>query len=204
MAIPDLKDNEVGTTSVVFRDVLFLTLACFLIIIVLLLPHIAVDQEKDKDEDPPGLVIVEISWQPKTHTDIDLWVKSPNDARAIGYSNQNGKGFNLLRDDLGSDNDPLPENYENAYARGLTDGEYIVNVHAYSDRDNALPLRVYCAGRVKGSHSSTVIGKKVVILKRLYQEITVFRFVLKDGRLDGRVYDVPIKLRSSTTTPESQ
>ena len=204
MAIPDLKDNEVGTTSVVFRDVLFLTLACFLIIIVLLLPHIAVDQEKDKDEDPPGLVIVEISWQPKTHTDIDLWVKSPNDARAIGYSNQNGKGFNLLRDDLGSDNDPLPENYENAYARGLADGEYIVNVHAYSDRDKALPLRVYCAVRVKGSHSSTVIGKKVVILKRLYQEITVFRFVLKDGRLDGLVYDVPIKLRSTTTTPESQ
>ena len=196
MAIPDLKDNEVGTTSVVFRDVLFLTLACFLIIIVLLLPHIAIDEEKEKQEDPPGTVIVEISWAPDTHTDIDLWVKSPNDVQPIGYSNQNGKGFNLLRDDLGSSNDPLPENYENAYARGLADGEYIVNVHAYSDRDKALPLEVYCAVRLKGNHSSTKIANKIVILQRLYQEITVFRFVLKDGKLFGLVYDVPIKLRS--------
>ncbi len=196
MAIPDLKDNEVGTTSVVFRDVLFLTLACFLIIIVLLLPHIAVDEEQKKQEDPPGTVIVEISWKPGTHTDVDLWVKSPNDVRPIGYSNQNGRGFNLLRDDLGSANDPLPENYENAYARGLADGEYIVNVHAYSDRGKALPLRVHCAVRLKGQYASTNIAKKVVTLSRLYQEITVFRFILKDGKLHGLVYDVPIKLRS--------
>ena len=204
MAIPDLKDNEVSTTSVAFRDVLFLTLSCFLIIIVLLLPHIAVDEEKEKQEDPPGTVIVEISWRSDTHTDIDLWVKSPNDAKPIGYSNQNGKGFNLLRDDLGSANDPLPENYENAYARGLADGEYIVNVHAYSDKDHALPLKVYCAVRVKGRYYASALANKVVILERLGQEITVFRFVLKDGRLDGLVYDVPINLRSRTITPDSQ
>ena len=193
MAIPDSKD-EVGATSTAFRDVLFLTLSCFVIIIILLLPHIAVDQDKKKDEDPPGVMIVEISWPPSTWTDIDLWVVSPNDKRPVGYSNQDDAGFNLLRDDLGTKFDPMPENYENAYTRGLADGEYIINVHAYSDKDKALPFDVNCVVRTKTGHTE-IIGRKTVRLTHIGQEITVFRFTLKDQNLVGEIHSVPISLR---------
>ena len=194
MVVPDSK-NEVGATSTAFRDVLFLTLSCFVIIIILLLPHIAVDKDKQKDDDPPGVMIVEISWPPNTWTDIDLWVVSPNDRRPVGYSNQDGRGFNLLRDDLGTKFDPMPENYENAYTRGLPDGEYIVNVHAYSDKDKALPFDVYCAVRTKFGQTR-IIASKTVRLTHIGHEITVFRFTLKNNELVGEVHNVPVSLRN--------
>ena len=192
MAIPDDSDKS---TSIAFRDVLFLTLSCFVIIIILLLPHIAVDQDKQKEDDPPGHIIVEISWKPMTWTDIDLWVLSPNDSRPIGYSNQDGRGFNLLRDDLGSTFDPLPENYENAYMRGIPDGEYIVNVHGFSDKQKALPLEVHCSVRIKNRKTTTTIAKRTVLVTHVGQEITVFRFTLKDAALNGEVHEVPYGLR---------
>ena len=196
MAIPDDSDKS---TSVAFRDVLFLTLSCFVIIIILLLPHIAVDKDKKKDDNPPGSLIVEISWKPNTWTDIDLWVLSPNDSRPVGYSNQDGRGFNLLRDDLGSTFDPLPENYENAYIRGLPDGEYVINVHGFSDKEKALPLDVYCSVRQKKKGFTTIIARKIVRVEYIGQEITVFRFRLKDKMLEGEVHDVPFELRNTTT-----
>lgn len=192
MAIPDDSDKS---TSIAFRDVLFLTLSCFVIIIILLLPHIAVDLDQRKVDDPPGHIIVEISWKPNTWTDIDLWVLSPNDVRPVGYSNQDGRGFNLLRDDLGNRLDPLPENYENSYMRGIPDGEYIVNVHGFSDTAKALPLEVHCSVRIKNKKFTTVIAKKTVLVTHVGQEITVFRFNLKNAALDGEVHEVPYGLR---------
>jgi hypothetical protein len=51
------------------------------------------------------------------HRLVDLWVQAPGDV-PVGYSNESGVIFNLVRDDLGKGSDPNSMNYEIAYGRG--------------------------------------------------------------------------------------
>lgn len=69
----------------------------------------------------------------------------------MGYSNKDGRVFNLLRDDLGHVSDPLGINYENAFSRGAPAGEYTVNVHLYGNRAGVYPVPVTIAVSVRGA-----------------------------------------------------
>jgi hypothetical protein len=173
----DLRDggDDAGT---VFRDVITLALAGFVAIVILLLPHINPPGSKTADGmDPPGNVIVEISWPDELDTDVDLWVEGPGDV-PVGYSNKGGKLFNLLRDDLGHSHDASGINYEVSYSRGVVAGEYVVNVHLYRNAARVLPVPVRVVVSVKrwrdqGARQVLVAD---VELKREGQELTVFRF----------------------------
>jgi hypothetical protein len=79
--------------------------------------------------------------------------------------------------------------------RGIPDGEYIVNVHGFSDKQKALPLEVHCSVRIKNRKTTTTIAKRTVLVTHIGQEITVFRFTLKDAALNGEVHEVPYGLR---------
>ena len=117
--------GDAGET--VFRDVIFLGLAGFVAIVLVLLPHLAKPGEQAaKDSLPPGQVIVETRWADDRDADVDLWVQAPGDV-PVGYSNKGGAAFNLLRDDLGNRVDATEMNYEIAYSRGILPGEYTVN-----------------------------------------------------------------------------
>lgn len=166
----------------------------FMLIAMLAVSPKKKEEAKKEEVKSAGDMMIEIHWQDKLDIDIDLWAKSPDDERPVGYSNRAGKTFNLLRDDLGKKNDSTDRNFEMLYARGLPAGEYIVNVHYFlsHERDQTpeeMPVDIIISTKVTGTfdgpdHMEQVIVRKVV-LRELGEEITVVRFVVKeDGKLD--------------------
>ncbi len=193
-------DNSDDNGGTIFRDVIMLALMGFVVIVVLLLPHINPSKMKQNiDVNPPGNVIVEIRWPDILDTDVDLWVQGPGDV-PVGYSNKGGVLFNLLRDDIGHQGDVSKVNYENSFSRGIVEGEYIVNLHLYRDGSGALPFDVIVVVSVKENLDANTkqILTRTVELTSVGQELTVLRFELdKDGILDAEsVHDIHKKLRS--------
>ena len=186
-------------TNTVFRDVIFLALAGFVAMVLLLLPHLNPPATAHEGLPAPGNVIVEISWPAEIDADVDLWVQAPGDV-PVGYSNKGGLLFNLLRDDLGGQADVTNVNYEVSYSRGIAAGEYTVNVHLYRDLSGLLPLPVTVSVSVKSSPQ--VSAKRVLHTKLMLahqgQETTAFRFELdKNGKLiPASVHDLQKPLRS--------
>jgi hypothetical protein len=203
--MPELDhfDDDDGS-STVFRDVIFLALAGFVAMVLLLLPHLNPPATASEGIPAPGNVIVEISWPENVDADVDLWVEAPGDV-AVGYSNKGGLIFNLLRDDLGGQADVTAINYEVSYSRGVPSGEYTVNVHLYRNMSSPLPLPVNVSVSVKSSPSQA--AKRILTtklnLEHQGQELTAFRFELnEDGRLvPGSVHDLPKPLRASKKAP---
>jgi hypothetical protein len=193
----DLFDDDGGNT--VFRDVIFLALAGFVAMVLLLLPHLNPPATANEGTPAPGNVIVEIHWDNEVDSDVDLWVEAPGDT-AVGYSNKGGLIFNLLRDDLGGQADVTNTNYEVSYSRGVPAGEYTVNVHLYRDISGRLPLPVTVAVSVKPTPD--VAAKRILTTKLLLQhqgqELTAFRFRLdENGKLvPSSVHDTPRALRA--------
>ena len=89
-------DDDLSSSDTVFRDMTMLALSGFIIIVLLLLPWLNIVAQDEATQEPSGSVIVEVLWPNDRNVDIDLWVKSPDDA-AVGYSNMAGYYFNLLR-----------------------------------------------------------------------------------------------------------
>lgn len=126
---------------------------------------------------PPGQLVATITW-PTGPIDVDLWLSGPQDD-AIGFSNKSGKVWALLRDDLGTANDPTPMNLEFASTRGLPDGEYAVNVRCYG-----------CAGKVPVPVSVEVrmaegglVYRGTTDLVRDKDEKTAIRFRVAGGKV---------------------
>tara|TARA_Y100000310_G_scaffold343589_1_gene451969 strand:- start:1082 stop:1639 length:558 start_codon:yes stop_codon:yes gene_type:complete len=160
-------------------DFMSLGLMGFVVVTIILLAFIA--EEKKKEADIQGDLMVEIFWEDGLRSDVDLWVVAP-DGVAVGYSNAKGQIWNLLRDDRGDVRDLTNRNSEIAYSRGFVEGEYIVNVHLYSARD-PLPIDVEVAVRIKKSVVRD-IHYETVTLKFKSEEITAIRFTLdKDGNV---------------------
>lgn len=193
----DLIDDDGSNT--VFRDVIFLALAGFVAVVLLLLPHLNPPATAKEGTPAPGNVIVELNWPSQVDADVDLWVQAPGDV-PVGYSNKGGRIFNLLRDDLGKQADVTDINYEVTYSRGVPSGEYVVNVHLYRDMSGQLPLPATVVVSVKAS--ADVAAKRILSTKleltHQGQETTVFRFSLDEaGKLvPGSVHDLPKALRS--------
>lgn len=181
-----------------FRDLLFILLFGFVFMVIAMLPFLNPPAQEDNTE-PPGNVIAAITW-PEGDTDVDLWVYGPGEVLPVGYSNKGGVLWNLLRDDLGASPDATALNYENAYTRGITPGEYIINVHCY--RCPVLPVPVTVEVSVKGDgpgkQAMKIIATTTVNLESLGEELTALRFELtKDGELvSGSMNHVYEELRS--------
>lgn len=195
-----LDPLEIDSNDTVFRDVIMLALAGFIAIVILLLPHLNPPGKEVKTATPPGNVIVEIRWPDSLDTDVDLWVQGPKDT-PVGYSNQGGLIFNLLRDDLGHRDDISKMNYEVAYSRGRPAGEYIVNIHLYRDVSGILPIPVTVIASLKKDPSSSAVPLATtnVNLEQVNQEITAFRFELSEAGflIPGSIHTLPKLLRSA-------
>ena len=176
-----LDEDSWGT---VFRDVILLALIGFVAMVILLLPHITVAKKESEQHKAPGNVVVEMHWPSNQAVDVDLWVEAPGEY-PVGWWNQGGPTFNLLRDDLGAEGDATDENYEIAYSRGIPQGEYVVNVHMYGPLQPGVtvPVNVVVSVRKKYDDMHQLL-KTVVNLNRHNQEETAFRFKLTgDGEL---------------------
>lgn len=178
----DYIDEDAWGT--VFRDVVLLALVGFVAIVIMLLPHITVAKKESEQTKVPGNVIVEMHWPSNQAVDVDLWVKAPGEF-PVGFWNQGGEIFNLLRDDLGIVGDATDENYEISYSRGIPQGEYIVNVHMYGPLPPGVtvPVNVVVSVRKKYDDTNQLL-KTDIKLTRRNQEETAFRFKLTgDGDL---------------------
>ena len=193
----DHFDDNTGDT--VFRDIIFLALAGFVAIVLLLLPHLNPPAKAEAETNSPGNVIVELRWPDDLNSDVDLWVEAPGD-KPVGYSNKGGVSFNLLRDDLGNLADATRMNYEVSYSRGVPSGEYTVNVHLYRNLSGAVVVPVTVVVSVKPTEEAPAkqILATGVELNHEGQEITAFRFSLdeKGHLISGSVHDLPRPLRS--------
>jgi hypothetical protein len=181
--MPELEDDHDDDAETVFRDMILLTLGALFVVVALMFPYLQPEAKnaEEASAEPPGSVMVELSWPDSLDADIDLWVQAPGDL-PVGYSNKGAAVFNLLRDDLGHQLDLSGRNYEVSYARGLVPGEYTVNAHLYRNRSSEarIPLNAVITVKRKPGEPSRQVLASEAQLSRENQEITVFRF-----RLDG-------------------
>lgn len=176
----NLEDFDEEGTGTVFRDVLMLALIGFVAIVIIMLPHLSETRDKSDEQRAPGNVVVEIHWPNELPVDVDLWVQGPGGI-PIGFFNQGGEQFNLLRDDLGVEGDATNLNYEVTYSRGIKAGEYIVNVHMYGQVPAGVTVPVNVVVSVRRKYDTLrQILQTTVNLQRRNQEETAFRFVLTE------------------------
>jgi hypothetical protein len=203
-------DNE-DSYWISFTDLMTGILAIFLLVAGLLIFHLTEPKKtKESDIQSPGIVSIQIFWIPPV--DIDLWVKSPDD-RPVGYSRKQGKYFDLLRDDMGFENELVSgRHYENAFARKAIKGEYIVNLHMYDDSNaktiqNLYPIEIDVEVQIIHNEPNKNNVKRVLkgkfYLTHRGEEITVVRFMLDENSelIVDSVNREQIPLRSQTYTP---
>lgn len=194
-------ESEEDDSGTVFRDVITLALAGFIVCLILMLPHLNPPGAKTVDGlEPPGNIIVEARWPDDADVDVDLWVEGPGDV-PVGYSNKGGKLFNLLRDDLGTRADASRLNYEVSYSRGIVAGDYTVNLHLYRNTAKlpTVPVTVLVSVKRGIKESARQVLVSEPILQREGQELTVFRFKLDEegGLVPDTVHNLQRPLRAA-------
>ena len=185
------------------RDAIMASLGIMAAIVVFLLPHINEPKEKDAEARSRGNIRVEIYWPNEINADIDLWSKAPND-NPVGYSNKNGRVFNLVRDDLGTYNDISGQNYEVSFSRGIPDGEWTINIHLYRNESGNPPVPVTIIltlnsdDTVNSKTAPAEILHKTEQLVRVGQELTLVRFTTRNKKIiDDSINFIPNYLRAS-------
>lgn len=186
------------SSNLAFVDLLFNLLVGFtslFVIAFLLINPIA----KSGLIDPPVTVIVEMEWADESKMDIDLYVKGP-DGRTVYYGSKSNGYMTLKRDDLGTRNDTftvngrdtiVKRNYEVTTMTVLPDGDYIINVHYYSQgRGEGENVRL----KVTSIQPFGVIYEgDVTLVSRQEKTMVVFRVV--DGVIKDIRTDINVSLR---------
>ena len=198
------------TTNTLFRDILLGALGIIVVALIILVFHINPPKQEDADNQRArGNIRVEVIWDKNTNVDIDTWVKAPGDT-PVGYSNLNGRVFNLVRDDLGTHADLTEMNYEVAFSRGIPPGKWIINLHWFSNSHGAIevPVKVLITMKKVDDGSSKAaplqIMSKHVTLKAVGQELTVISFDVDEAKdIDRSSFSTElIPIRSSNLTAE--
>jgi hypothetical protein len=178
------------TTLFAWNDQLWALLATFLIMFVMLVVVVQTENNKTEDaEAHAGNMSIDIKWQYGLDIDVDLWFEYPGNDKAnpIYYSNRDSSRGNLVKDDLGLINDNQPENYENAFIRGLKPGRYTFNVHMFANRAESFPVdvRAKIVMRKSDNSKSEVVWEGVIQLLHKGDEVTLVDFTL-DHELNVR------------------
>jgi hypothetical protein len=177
-------------SGIAFRDVVMgmMGLLAAIVIILLLQPKNP-DMAADEAERARGNIRVEVSWPDDMNVDIDTWGKAPN-LPAVGYSNKNGVVLSLVRDDLGNFADISGRNYEVMFSRGIPQGEWVFNIHWFSNTAGvrSVPVTVLITLTKDDSTGSKERPQQIVAtnltIRNIGQEMTVVRFKTdRDGNL---------------------
>lgn len=196
-----MRDRSTRRLGMDLMMLLFMSMGA---ILYMILPLINIPEEKVATAPPPqGNVIVELYWPDESTADVDLWVQAPGDV-PVGYSNKGGRIFNLLRDDLGANNDISKRNMEISYSRGIPNGEYIINVHLFSRLRGELPLPVRIVISVKATDDApyTPLFTNSTELTSFGEERTMARFRMKDGvMVPGSFNTIRKPIRSAFNLP---
>lgn len=180
-------------TGIIFANIDML-LSLMVIFIALVTP---VHPKTEASDKPICQLAIDIEWPMDRPADVDLWVMAPGDV-PVGYSNKEGRVFNLVRDDLGNVYSNDPTNAERACARMLVDGPWATTAHLYSNL-GPLPIPVRFTISIVDPSSAifTRIAEGNIELNRVGEEATLLNFKLEDGKIvTGSMNDIPIHLRA--------
>lgn len=168
-----------------YADVFLAVAFSLAVLIALLLPLINPPQKVSEDApNPQGNIIVELTWPDELDVDVDLWVRGEADMVAVGYSNKGGPLFNLLRDDLGVNDDLSRKNMEITYSRGVPDGEYIINAHLFNTKQHkgSVPIRLVVSLKENDLARGSQLFAVNAELLFYGEEKTLARFIIYDGK----------------------
>ena len=200
--------NSDDSAGILLRDAFMAVVGGLALAIIILVFHINPPKQNDaRNERARCNIRVEVIWPKELNLDIDTWVQAPGDT-PVGYSNLNGRVFNLVRDDLGNYADLTEMNYEVAFSRGIPAGEWTINLHWFSNTAGAVevPVKVLITMKKVDDGSSKAapitIMSKHVVLKHVGQELTVIRFVTdEDKNVDMKSLSTELKhIRSASDT----
>lgn len=182
----------------------FIILMGFVYLFVLAFLQINPDARK-ADIETKAEYVITVTWPKDLKSDVDTWVEDP--AGNVIYFRQPQLGLTHLdRDDTGHQNDSVlvngqwivyPYNQEITTIRGFIRGEWVLNIHMYNIRDpDAVPVTVKID---KLNPTVKTILTKTIMLKELWDEVTVARFVMtSDGDIIEWV-DIPKKLTEANS-----
>lgn len=178
-----------------FIDLLInvLTGMVFLFMITTLLITTKV-KEQDVGVKKDAQYIITMSWPNNINCDVDIWVKDPQN-RVVSYQAKDVGIMHIERDDQGWVNDFMAylklqpsqqlNNSETWVLRGKLAGKFTVNIHLYSCaiNDKSVPLGqvVEVPVTLELTQLNPNIKKiltKTITLKKVWEEITAFNFVL--------------------------
>lgn len=190
------------------RDAIMASLGIMAAVVVFLLPHINEPKENEAEARSRGNVRVEIYWPNEINADVDLWSKAPGD-NPVGYSNKNGRVFNLVRDDLGTYSDISGQNFEVSFSRGIPDGDWTINIHLYRNESGNPPVPVTIILTIQENDTVNAKGSPAKILHKteqltaIGQELTLVRFSTHNKKLvDGSINFVPKFIRAARADPD--
>lgn len=200
-------------------------LTAFNAFLTVLLVLIIVSLTSQTEETEAGLVknaeyIMSMTWPPEDDCDFDIWVRNPN-GNTIYFGARDLDHMNIERDDMGRLTDtiiingvvvPDVENAEYVTLRTFYEGEYLVNIHAYSCRDaDRMPVNVgqkmnpisVSIEINKINPNFTTVFKEEVVFDEVWQEKTAVRFKLNAQGMFTYVDNIYEKLVTTTkaTTP---
>ena len=175
-------------TNLAFLDLLFNTLLCFAALFSLAFILINPSQ-KNKTVDAKAEFIITVIWPSEMDDDVDTYVEDP-EGNLIAFNRREQGLMHLDRDDTGISFDTIAtdfglieykENREMVTIRGYVPGEYVVNVHMYTKReDKETPVTII----LEKINPYKVITGRNVVLKIKGDEKTAFRFTVDD---EGKV-----------------
>ena len=175
-------------TNLAFLDLLFNTLLCFAALFSLAFILINPSQ-KNKTVDAKAAFIITVIWPSEMDDDVDTYVEDP-EGNLIAFNRREQGLMHLDRDDTGISFDTIAtdfglieykENREMVTIRGYVPGEYVVNVHMYTKReDKETPVTII----LEKINPYKVITGRNVVLKIKGDEKTAFRFTVND---EGKV-----------------
>ena len=177
-------------TNMAFLDLLFNTLLCFAALFCLAFILIN-PSKKNKTVEAKAEFMITIIWPADMDDDVDTYVEDP-EGNLVAFNRREQGLMHLDRDDVGFSSDRIQtsfgvveykENREIVSLRGIVPGEYVVNVHMYTKReDKETPVTIL----LEKINPFKLVTARNVVLVQQGDEKTAFRFTLDD---EGKVID---------------
>lgn len=152
-------------------------LAC-LVLIFAILALISQPKANPPTIKTPGVVAVVLTWPDGSNDDVDLWVSDPK-GDLVWYGSRDVGTMFLEHDDLGTLTSGTIRHNERVIVRTAMPGEYIANVHLYSQNDPGPIVVKVELWRTTGA--TTPITSRTVTLTMQGDEETAFRFTLNSA-----------------------
>lgn len=185
-----IDKNRYGTL-LGYVDICMNLLMCFIALFVFSMLLIKLEQvatPKDAKIESKGKILVHMTWDDKSFSDIDLWVKTDNPEEVVGFKKKDAPNMFLDNDNLGLRSHTVIlmngssvttyGNAENIIIKNCTQTRVTVNLHLYSAIEDK-PVNAHVEVTLIDPYI-TVVSKDIV-LDRSGREITAVNFDLDEG-----------------------